>query len=186
MLSFLLLVGGMGILKYTKIGEDNRLIRRMRTVFDSNDQSLLVRFENQKALKAYMSEMPFGIGMGVQNGVISPQNKYYFVSICPADSSLVDVWIQMGVVGLSVFLGMHAVLFILGAYIILFRISNPEIRGPLTGMLCGCAGMLVASYANMVYFQFPNGILIYSCFTFIFLGPHLDRLYTKEHEQRTT
>ena len=158
----------------------------MRTVFDSNDQSLLVRFENQKALKAYMSEMPFGIGMGVQNGVISPQNKYYFVSICPADSSLVDVWIQMGVVGLSVFLGMHAVLFILGAYIILFRISNPEIRGPLTGMLCGCAGMLVASYANMVYFQFPNGILIYSCFTFIFLGSHLDRLYTKEHEQRTT
>ena len=149
------------MLKYTKIGEDNRLIRRMRTVFDSNDQSLLVRFENQKALKAYMSEMPFGIGMGVQNGVISPQNKYYFVSICPADSSLVDVWIQMGV-------------------------SNPEIRGPLTGMLCGCAGMLVASYANMVYFQFPNGILIYSCFTFIFLGPHLDRLYTKEHEQRTT
>lgn len=186
MLSFLLLVGGVGMLKYTKIGEDNRLIRRMRTVFDSNDQSLLVRFENQKALKAYMSEMPFGIGMGVQNGVISPQNKYYFVSICPADSSLVDVWIQMGVVGLSVFLGMHAVLFILGAYIILFRISNPEIRGPLTGMLCGCAGMLVASYANMVYFQFPNGILIYSCFTFIFLGPHLDRLYTKEHEQRTT
>ena len=65
------------MLKYTKIGEDNRLIRRMRTVFDSNDQSLLVRFENQKALKAYMSEMPFGIGMGVQNGVISPQNKYY-------------------------------------------------------------------------------------------------------------
>ena len=92
------------MLKYTKIGEDNRLIRRMRTVFDSNDQSLPVRFENQKALKAYMSEMPFGIGMGVQNGVISPQNKYYFVSICPADSSLVDVWIQMGVVGLSVFL----------------------------------------------------------------------------------
>lgn len=88
--------------------------------------------------------------------------------------------------GFECFLGMHAVLFILGAYIILFRISNPEIRGPLTGMLCGCAGMLVASYANMVYFQFPNGILIYSCFTFIFLGPHLDRLYTKEHEQRTT
>lgn len=48
------------------------------------------------------------------------------------------------------------------------QIRNPEIRGPLTGMLCGCAGILVASYANMVYFQFPNGILIYSCFTFVF------------------
>ena len=102
----------------------------MRTVFDSNDQSLLVRFENQKALKAYMSEMPFGIGMGVQNGVISPQNKYYFVSICPADSSLVDVWIQMGVVGLSVFLGMHAVLFIFGC--VYHTVSNQQPRNKRT------------------------------------------------------
>lgn len=182
----LLLFGGVGMLKYTKIGEDNRLIRRMRTAFDSNDQSMQTRFENQKALNAYMSEMPFGIGMGVENGVLPPQNKYYFVSICPADSSLVDVWKQMGIVGLCVFLGMHATLFMLGAYIILFKIKNPEIRGPLTGMLCGCAGMLVAAYANMVYFQFPNGILIYSCFTFVFLGPYLDQLYTEAHAKPTT
>ena len=66
-------------------------------------------------------------------------------------------------------------------YILLFKIRNPEIRGPLTGMLCGCAGILVASYANMVYFQFPNGILIYSCFTFVFLGPYLDKQYSEIH-----
>lgn len=185
-ISCILLFGGIGILKYTRIGDDNKLIRRMRTVFDANDQSMQVRYENQKALNAYMSEMPFGIGMGVQNGVIPPQNKYYFVSICPADSSLVDVWIQMGIVGLCVFLGMHAAIFISGSYILLFKIRNPEIRGPLTGMLCGCAGILVASYANMVYFQFPNGILIYSCFTFIFLGPYLDKLYTETHGQQPT
>lgn len=182
----ILLFSGVGMLKYTKIGEDNRLIRRMRTVFDANDQSMQVRFENQRALKAYMSEMPFGIGMGVENGVLPPQNKYYFVSICPADSSLVDVWKQMGIVGLCVFLGLHAVIFMLGSYILLFKIRNPEIRGPLTGMLCGCAGILVASYANMVYFQFPNGLLIYSCFTFVFLGSYLDKLYTEAHEKPTT
>ena len=180
-ISSMLLFGGVALLKYTKIGDDNRLIRRMRTVFDADDASLQVRFENQKALNAYMSEMPFGIGMGVENGVLPPQHKYYFVSICPADSSLVDVWKQMGIVGLCVFLGMHAALFITGSYILLFKIRNPEIRGPLTGMLCGCAGILVASYANMVYFQFPNGILIYSCFTFVFLGPYLDNIYTKAH-----
>lgn len=185
-ISSILLFGGVGMLKYTKIGDNNKLIRRMRTVFDANDQSMQVRFENQRALNAYMSEMPFGIGMGVQNGVIPPQNKYYFVSICPPDSSLVDVWIQMGIVGLCVFLGMHAIIFIAGSYILLFKIRNPEIRGPLTGMLCGCAGILVASYANMVYFQFPNGILIYSCFTFIFLGPYLDKLYSEAHGHPAT
>lgn len=180
-ISFILLVGGIGMLKYTKIGENNKLIRRMRTVFDTEDQSMMARFENQKALNAYMDEMPFGIGMGAIDGVVPPHNKYYFVSICPSDSSLVDVWKQMGIVGLCVFLGMHAILFLSGSYILLFKIRNPEIRGPLTGMLCGCAGILVASYANMVYFQFPNGILIYSCFTFVFLGPYLDKQYSEIH-----
>lgn len=184
-ISAMLLFGGIGMLKYTKIGENNRLIKRMRTAFDTQDQSMQTRIENQKALNAYMAEMPFGIGMGVENGVLPPQNKYYFVSICPADSSLVDVWKQMGIVGLCVFLGMHAILFITGSYILLFKIKNPEIRGPLTGMLCGCAGVLVASYANMVYFQFPNGILIYSCFTFVFLGPYLDKQYTEAHAKPT-
>lgn len=91
------------MLKYTKIGENNKLIRRMRTVFDTEDQSMMARFENQKALNAYMDEMPFGIGMGAIDGVVPPHNKYYFVSICPSDSSLVDVWKQMGIVGLCVF-----------------------------------------------------------------------------------
>lgn len=102
-ISFILLVGGIGMLKYTKIGENNKLIRRMRTVFDTEDQSMMARFENQKALNAYMDEMPFGIGMGAIDGVVPPHNKYYFVSICPSDSSLVDVWKQMGIVGLCVF-----------------------------------------------------------------------------------
>lgn len=102
-ISFILLAGGIGMLKYTKIGENNKLIRRMRTVFDTEDQSMMARFENQKALNAYMDEMPFGIGMGAIDGVVPPHNKYYFVSICPSDSSLVDVWKQMGIVGLCVF-----------------------------------------------------------------------------------
>lgn len=93
----------------------------MRTVFDTEDQSMMARFENQKALNAYMDEMPFGIGMGAIDGVVPPHNKYYFVSICPSDSSLVDVWKQMGIVGLCVFLGMHAILFLSGSYILLFK-----------------------------------------------------------------
>lgn len=182
LISSIILIGGIGILKFTDIGDSNRLVRRMRTVFDSNDASLQVRFENQRALKAYMSEIPFGIGLGVINGTLSPQNKYYFVSICPPDSALVDLWIRTGVVGLTIFLVLHVILFTMGCYLLLFRIRSPEIRGPLTGMLCGCAGMLVASYANTIYFQFPNGILIYACFTFVFLGPYFDRQYITEHE----
>ena len=176
-----ILIVGLFILKYTTIGESNRLIRRMRTVFDTEDASMNVRFENQKALKAYMSEIPFGIGLGVDAEEVPPQNKYRFVATCPPDSELVYIWIHLGKVGLTVYLLLQVLMYICACCILLFRVKNPEIRGPLTGMLCGTAGMLVASYANQIYFQFPNGPLIYTCLTLVFLAPYFDKQYSEKH-----
>lgn len=169
------------MLKFTTIGNSNRLIRRMRTVFDTEDASMNVRFENQKALKAYMSEIPFGIGLGVDAEEVPPQNKYRFVATCPPDSELVYIWIHLGKVGLIVYLVLQVLMYICACCILLFRVKNPEIRGPLTGMLCGTAGMLVASYANQIYFQFPNGPLIYTCLTLVFLAPYFDKQYSEKH-----
>ena len=176
-----ILLVGIFILKYTTIGDSNRLIRRMRTVFDTEDASLQVRFENQKALKAYMSEIPFGIGLGVDAEEVPPQNKYRFVATCPPDSELVYIWIHLGKVGLTVYLVLQILMYICACCILLFRVKNPEIRGPLSGMLCGTAGMLVASYANQIYFQFPNGPLIYTCLTLVFLAPYFDKQYSEKH-----
>lgn len=179
--AIIVLCCGMAFLKYTNIGDDNRLIRRMRTAFDTEDASFQVRIENQKALRTYMSETPFGIGLGVDRESITPKNKYYFVATCPPDSDLVNIWIRTGKVGLIVYLAIQFFVFLCGSYTLLFRVKNPEIRGPLIGMLCGCAGMLVASYGNMIYFQFPNGPIIYTCLTLVFLGPYFDKQYSAEH-----
>ena len=176
-----ILIVGLFMLKYTTIGNGNRLIRRMRTVFDTEDASMNVRYENQKALKAYMSEIPFGIGLGVDAEEVPPQNKYRFVATCPPDSELVYIWIHLGQVGLTVYLILQVLMYICACCILVFRVRNPEIRGPLTGMLCGTAGMLVASYANQIYFQFPNGPLIYTCLTLVFLAPYFDKQYSEEH-----
>lgn len=176
-----LLIVALFILKYTTIGDGNRLIRRMRTVFDTEDASMNVRYENQKALKAYMSEIPFGIGLGVGKEEVPPQNKFRFVATCPPDSELVYIWIHLGQVGLIVYLVIQVIMYICACCILVFRVRNPEIRGPLTAMLCGTAGMLVASYANQIYFQFPNGPLIYTCLTLVFLAPYFDKQYSEKH-----
>ena len=183
--SAFILIFGILLLKFTNIGDGNRLIRRMRTVFDTEDASLQVRYHNQRALKAYMSEIPFGIGLGVDKEEVSPQNKLYFVATCPPDSELVYIWIHTGMVGLIVYLILQILMYICGCCILLFRVRNPEIRGPLTGMLCGTAGMLVASYANQIYFQFPNGPLIYTCLTLVFLAPYFDKQYSEAHGRPT-
>lgn len=172
-----------GILKFTTIGDSNSMVRRMRTAFDSNDASMNVRYDNQKALKSYMSEAPFGIGIGVSGSDLSPMNKFYFVSICAPDSDLVYIWMRMGVVGLSIYLALHILIFGAGSFILLFRIKNTEIRGPLTALLCGTAGLFVTSYANQIYFQFPNGPIVYTCLTLVFLGPYFDKQYSDEQRK---
>lgn len=178
---FIILVGG---LKYTKLGNSNAMIRRMRTVFDPKDASMNVRLDNQRALKSYMSEAPFGIGIGVSGEHLSPTNKFYFVSICAPDSDLVYIWMRTGVVGLSIYLLLYVIIFARGFYILLFKIRNPEIRGPLVALFCGCAGIFVASYANQIFYQFPNGPIVFTSFTLVFLGPYFDKQYSNELEQK--
>jgi O-antigen ligase len=169
------------ILIFTHIGEGNPLIRRMRTAFDKEDASMNTRYENQKALKAYMSEAPFGIGMGLDGTTVSQKNKFYLAAHTPPDSDWVNIWIHMGKIGLIVYLGIQGLVLVVGGIYILFRIKHDEIRGPLMGMLCGCGGLLIASYANMVYFQFPNGPIAYACLTLVFMGPYFDKQYDEEH-----
>jgi hypothetical protein len=169
------------LLVFTKVGDEKPMIHRMRTAFDKDDASMNVRLENQKAIKAYMAEAPFGIGLGLDYKNTSPKNKFYIVASTPPDSDLVNIWIHTGQVGLTVYLILQVLTFGIGGLFLLFRIKNDEIRGPLVGMLCGCAGLCTASYANMIYFQFPNGIIVYTCMTLVMMSPYFDKQYTEEH-----
>lgn len=49
------------ILAFTKIGDGNSQIRRMRSAFDKNDASANQRSINQEAMKKYLKEAPWGI-----------------------------------------------------------------------------------------------------------------------------
>jgi hypothetical protein len=179
--SGLILAAAVFILACTNIGDNNRYVHRMRTAFDKDDASMNVRYENQKAIKSYMAETPFGIGLGLDYVNLSSRNKYYLVASTPPDSDLVNIWIRLGQVGLTVYLLLQGLVLAIGSCNVWFRVRNPEIRGPLTGMICGCGGLLVASYANMVYFQFPNGPCVYTCLTLVCLAPFFDRQYSEEH-----
>ncbi len=182
--STLLIILAIGFLKFTTIGDSNRLIHRMRTAFDPKDASLQVRLENQKAMKAYMKEAPWGIGMGRDASNVPVNNKYRLVSITATDSTLVYIWTRTGIIGLTIYLLLYVVTMIGGCYIVLFKIKNKELRGILTALLCGAACMMVAAYGNLIYLQYPNGLLIFGCETLVYLGPYFDRQLTKQKEEK--
>ena len=165
-------------LLFTDIGNNNRLINRMRTAFDINDPSLQVRLNNQAKLKEAMVELPFGIGIGA-NPSTSIRSQDRIVVTTPTDSWLIRTWVVTGIVGIVIYLSIWGYIILYGSYIILSKIQNKELRGLLTGMLCGTFGMMCSAWGNEIYTQYPNCVLIYTCQTLVFLGPYFDKQILK-------
>ncbi|MDD2576510.1 MAG: O-antigen ligase family protein [Bacteroidales bacterium] len=162
--------------KFTTIGQGNSTIRRARTTFSpSKDASFIVRKNNQAKMKIYMADKPFGVGIGLSAGRAQKYGSYTKLSEIPTDSWLVFVWVETGIVGLILYIGM--LLFILAycGYLIMFKLKNNELRHYMIGLYGGIAGMIVAAYANEAFNQFPNGFLVYIGIALISLSPFLDK-----------
>lgn len=176
--------------KYTKIGEGNTLIRRARTAVNyDTDASFQVRLHNQAALREVMQDYPWGVGVGLSANRGNEYGYYPRTSSYPTDSWMVMIWVDTGMPGLIFYLVIFSLVLIGGAYILLFRIKNAELRGILGALLAGYAGGMAGGYANEIL-GYPNGALIYCCAAYVYLGPVIDKEITlrklKEEEEEQT
>lgn len=170
-------------LKFTTIGHGQSEIRRMRSLFNSKDASRNLRAQNQELIRAYMADKPFGVGIGLGGGKALQYTPNSYIATIATDSWFVVLWVETGIVGLILYLSIFGVAIIYGSYICLFRIRNDELRGCLSAIVAGVAGMLIASSSNETFAQFPNGIIIYTFFTFVFIGPVIDKKITEEENK---
>lgn len=175
----IIVVGAFIFLNYTTIGSGNRFIRRMRTSFDTEDASLILRQQNQAILKTYMVHHPFGVGLGLSAGQALRWVEKSDIPDIPPDSWLVMVWTETGIVGLVIYLIMNAVMYAWGAYILLFKVKNRELAGILVALYSGSLGIFVASYGNAIL-GFPNGMISSMAMVYVFLGPRLDKELLEE------
>lgn len=182
----LLGIAFIGFFKYTTIGNNIDQIRRMRTAFDPEDKSLQVRLENQRKLKGYLASRPIGGGIGSSGNWGRRFSPNTFLANTPTDSWYVMIWAELGIVGLSLHLGI--LFYILGksCYLALFKIRDDWIRGATTAMACGMFGIMVASYGNGVLGQFPTGPMIYTSMAFMFLSTRMDKEAQAEKETEAT
>jgi len=162
-----------GVLKYTKIGDSNYNIYRMRTALDPEDASFNVRLKNQQVLRDYLSSRPLGGGVGSIGNSGIHYNAGRYLSTVPPDSYWVKVWAMYGIVGFTIWLGI--MLYILGKCCgIVWRIRDPLLRTKLIALTAGFAGSLFASYGNEVINFMPSAIVVYLSWAFVFRGPQLD------------
>lgn len=161
---------------FTNIGNDNTVIRRMRTAFQpQEDASFNVRKENQRKIADYLEKHPWGAGfMGEIPRTLVIGNTITEKRV-PPDSFYVDIWIQTGYWGLIIYITIYAIIFCRGCYIIMFRIRNKELRNTLAALACGVFGIWINGYVGRGMSMTPSSLVIAVSLAFIMNGPYIDR-----------
>lgn len=160
---------------FTMIGQGNSQIRRMRTAFQpSKDASFNVRKENQKKLGLYLKNKPFGEGLGL-SGVENQKISKRFTTLIPHDSWYVKIWVETGIVGITIHLAMIFIAIGRGAFILMFKIKDMELKGRLAGYLCGIFGMFLSAYGNAFWGQYPTYIFAFTGMTLVLCGEYTDK-----------
>lgn len=174
LLTFVALISVFVILKFTYIGESNSFVRRMRTAVNMNDESLITRLDNQKKLRVYLADKPFGAGIGLGGGKAREFLPNAYLSHIPTDSWYVMLWVETGIVGLILNLLIMFYIVAYGSYMVLFKIEDRELRGYIIALTCGVIGIIATSYGNEVLGQFPTAFLVYISMAFMFKSKKLD------------
>ena len=172
------------ILAFTDIGSGNQQIRRMRSAFDKNDASANQRTINQQAMKKYMAEAPWGIGLAVGYRNVPANNKYTFMATVPPDSEYVFIWIHTGIIGITLFLICTAIMIAGACWIVLFRLNSPSLRGIGAGFCCAMISQQLGGYGNQVLMQFPNSLIFYGGLTIVYILPHIENEWIAYEEEQ--
>lgn len=149
------------ILMFTHIGDGVYQIYRIRTALrPSQDESFLVRLENQRRLKAYLKHLPFGTGIGSTSGAGTRFTPWHWAAQIPPDSWYVQLWIETGVVGLSVYLFVLAGIILTGVWRI-WQLKDPWATTLMLVLISEFVGICVVSYSNPILGQYPTSTLVY-------------------------
>ena len=171
------------MLVFTNVGNRNQQIRRMRSAFNKEDASSTVRDINKDAIRKYIKEAPWGIGLGMSQENIPNNNKYHHLAAIPPDSEYVFIWVHTGPIGVTVFAACMALIFVGGCRIVLFKLKNKTLIGIGAGLCGAFAAINLGGYANQVLFQYPNGLTFFGGMAIVYVLPALEPEWI-EYEKR--
>ena len=162
------------LLVFTTIGNSNQQIRRMRSAFNKDDASANVRDINKEAIKKYIKDAPWGIGLGMGYDNIPSNNKYRKLSSIPPDSEYVYIWVHTGPIGVSIFTICMVLILAGGCYTVLFKLKNKTLVGIGAGLCCAFVAINLGGYANQVLYGFPNGVTFFGGMAIVYILPFLE------------
>jgi O-antigen ligase len=162
------------ILIFTKLGDGNQQIRRMRSAFNKDDASMGVRDINQAIMKKYIKDAPWGIGVGMNMENVPANNKYRKLATIPPDSEYVFIWLRTGPIGITIFIITMIIMLGGACWTVLFKLKNKSLIGIGGGFCCAFVSIQLGGYANQVLMQFPNCLIFYGGLAIVYILPYLE------------
>ena len=169
---------------FTDIGNGNQQIRRMRSAFDKKDASANVRDINKAAIRKYIKDAPWGLGIGSTQANIPANNKYRKLSDIPPDSEYVYIWVHTGPIGLTIFIIITLMMWLGACWITMSKLKNESLMGIGAGLCGAFIAINLGGYANQVLMQFPNCLTFYGGLSIVYILPYLEPEWIKYEEQR--
>ncbi len=161
----ILMVSGIGFLLFFVImlkDSSNPVLYRLQSAFRSNDASVQVRLDNQRLIQPYIRTHPFGSGLG-STGIMaqrfSPNSKFANFA---HDSGFVRVAVEMGWIGLLIYMALLFKILQTGVYYYL-RVRDPVIKTMYLAINCLIFILIVASYPQEIIILLPTSIIFYIC-----------------------
>ncbi len=162
-----ILVGGcvglliLAFLLFTSIGNGNYQIYRIRTALrPTEDPSFVLRLQNQKLLKSYLDPLPFGVGLGTSSVSGATYNPNHWAAIIQPDSAYVIVWMETGIVGVSLYISILLALVGIGTYNV-WRVKDKRLQVLLIALLAQFMGVILMAYSNTILGQFPTSTMVF-------------------------
>ncbi len=139
----------------------NPIIYRMQSAFrPGNDASVQVRMDNQKLIQPYIQSHPFGSGLGSTGLWGQRFTPNSWLAHFAHDSGFVRVAVEMGWIGLIVYMILLFKIMQTGIYYYL-RVRDPVIKNIYLAINVSVFMLIVASYPQEIIILLPNSIIFY-------------------------
>ncbi|GAB4025531.1 O-antigen ligase family protein [Spirosoma koreense] len=149
------------LLMYTSVGSGNYQVQRMRSALTPmNDPSFILRLQNQEKLATYLKDFPFGAGIGTSADMGARFSPQHWAAQIPPDSWFVELWIETGRVGLTIYILMLIGLAGVGVYQV-WRLKDPWLIKVMYAFLAEFVGLSLMAYSNPVLGQFPTTSVVF-------------------------
>ncbi len=135
---------------------------RIQSAFDptKSDDTVKVRFENQKLIQPFIYQHPFGAGLGSSGLWGKRFTPDSFLAGFAHDSGFVRIAVELGWIGLILYCIFLFVSLKTAIYYYL-RVKNPKIKAIYLGLTVMFFQLTLANYPQEAIVQLPTSIIFY-------------------------